>query len=84
MQLTDFKIGVEFKCGDQLYRCTDVGSRVVIAIRVDQVNAVAYGQHYTVPRKDAEKAGWFNGPPYAVAECVFDEDSLPACELIAT
>ncbi|WP_201274196.1 hypothetical protein [Microvirga brassicacearum] len=24
--------------------------------------------------------GWFNGPPYAVAETVFDEDDLEACE----
>ncbi len=24
---------------------------------------------------------WFNGPPYAVAECVFDEDDIEGCTL---
>ena len=28
---------------------------------------------------DANAAGWFNGPPYAVAETVIDEDALEAC-----
>jgi len=32
-------------------------------------------------RRPAEADGWFNGPPYAVAESVFDEDDLPACSL---
>jgi hypothetical protein len=28
----------------------------------------------------AHKPGWMNGPPYALAEMVFDENDLPACE----
>lgn len=32
MKLEAFKIGTEFTCGDKLWRCTDVGSRTVVAI----------------------------------------------------
>jgi hypothetical protein len=28
------------------------------------------------------REGWMNGPPYALAEHVFDEDALPVCELM--
>jgi hypothetical protein len=33
-------------------------------------------------RSKAESQGWFNGPPYALAEIVFDEDDLEACEFV--
>ncbi|ACL62063.1 hypothetical protein [Methylobacterium nodulans] len=29
---------------------------------------------------EAEAMGWFEGPPYTVAEHVFDEDDRKACE----
>lgn len=32
MKLSDFKIGMEFEMSGQRWRCTDVGSRVVVAI----------------------------------------------------
>jgi hypothetical protein len=32
-------------------------------------------------RAEAEAEGWFNGPPYAVAESVFDEYDLEGCSL---
>jgi hypothetical protein len=35
----------------------------------------------TLSRSEAESAGWFNGPPYAVAEFVFDEYDLAGCSL---
>lgn len=28
----------------------------------------------------AESVGWFKGPPYAIAEMVFDEDDLAGCD----
>jgi hypothetical protein len=28
------------------------------------------------------KEDWMNGPPYAQAECVFDENDLPGCEKV--
>ena len=85
MEHGEFKIGVEFWCGGRRWRCTDVGSRVVVAIRVDGVEArcVTDGVAVRTPLSgsDAEASGWFDGPPYAVAESVFDEDSLEACSL---
>jgi hypothetical protein len=30
-------------------------------------------------RAEAEAEGWFNGPPYAVAESVFDEYDMESC-----
>jgi hypothetical protein len=62
-----FKIGCEFYCGGKRWRCTDVGSRVIVAICLDD---------------HPGDLSWFNGPPYAVVEHVFDEYSQPACEVI--
>ena len=33
---------------------------------------------------DAETQGWLLGPPYAVAECVFDENDVDARSLDET
>ena len=67
MKLDEFAIGMEFRMSGRRRRCTDVGSRVVIAIMID----------------DREDQSWFNGPPYAVLETVIDENDLPACEPLA-
>ena len=61
-----FAIGCEFRCGAKRWRCTDVGTRVITAICLD----------------DHVDPSWLNGPPYAVAETVFDEYDHPACEPI--
>jgi hypothetical protein len=66
MQPKDFSIGLEFQMSGNRWRCTDVGTRVVIAIKLD----------------DREDRSWFSGPPYAVAEYVIDECSMEACEPI--
>jgi len=65
MELSDFHIGSEFECGEKLWRCTDIGSRVVVA--------VCLSNH-------SDDLSWYNGPPYAVAEHVFDEDDREVCE----
>jgi len=62
MTLHDFKIGNAFWTRTGEWRCTDIGTRVVVAIRLDQ-----------------DDPTWYNGPPYAVAETVFDEDDLEVC-----
>jgi hypothetical protein len=61
----DFTIGQEFLCGDKRWRCTDKGTRTIVAICLDD---------------HPEDPSWFNGPPYAVAETVFDEEDMQACE----
>lgn len=65
MKHSDFKIGCEFTTADgaQRWRCTDIGTRVIVAMAID-------------PDKDAS---WYNGPPYAVAEYVFDEYDIEGC-----
>ena len=64
MRHSDFYIGLEFNAGTGRWRCTDLGSRVIVAIRLD-----------------APDDSWYHGPPYAVAESVFDENNLEGCSL---
>ncbi|MBZ3693262.1 AbiU2 domain-containing protein [Phyllobacterium calauticae] len=86
MKISDFSIGTEFTVWGKTYRCTDVGSRVVIAIRIDEMTMAAKQgdtiSHQILSRTEAEQQGWFDGPPYAVAEHVIDEDDLEACEMV--
>jgi len=63
MKHTDFSIGKAFRCGDKRWRCTDVGTRVIVAICLDH----------------DDDPSWYNGPPYAVAESVFDEYDIEGC-----
>ena len=60
MRHSDFEISTEFSTETGRWRCTDIGTRTVIAIKVS----------------DKEDPSWFNRPPYAVAETVFDEDDI--------
>ena len=66
MKIEEFEIGSEFMMSDKRWRCTDIGTRVIVAICISQ--------HEDDP-------SWFNGPPYAVAETVIDENDIPVCEL---
>ena len=70
MKHCDFHIGTEFECGGKRWRCTDIGTRVIVAICLTNELSITH----------RERDGWFNGPPYAVAEFVFDEDDILACE----
>ena len=60
-----------------------MGTRTVIAIRIDhaEVEGTAPELYRTLSRAEAESRRLFNGPPYAVAEIVFDEYDLEACSL---
>jgi hypothetical protein len=66
VQHSDFYVGLEFYTGSGRWRCTDVGTRVIVAIQLN-----------------APDSSWYNGPPYAVAEVVFDEYALEGCSLDA-
>lgn len=63
----DFFIGCEFLTGAGKWRCTDVGTRVIVAIRIDD---------------HPDDPSWYNGPPYAVAECSFDAYDQQGCTLL--
>jgi hypothetical protein len=64
MKRSDFQLGTEFFTGAGKWRCTDVGSRVIVAVSIDDLDL----------RNLA-------GPPYSVAEYVFDEYDLDGCSL---
>jgi hypothetical protein len=81
MRHADFVIGETFWCSGRQWRCTDIGTRTIIAIRIDavEVGSNVSDLRRTLDQSEAEAEGWFNGPPYAVAEIVFDEDDLEGC-----
>ena len=83
MHHSDFIIGEIFYCGGRQWRCTDIGSRVIVAIRLDEVKVGSNVPELrrTLNRAEAEADGWFNGPPYAVGESVFDEYDMEACSV---
>src|SRR3954447_7054196 len=75
MEHFEFVIGEAFTTGHGLWRCTDVGTRTVVAIRIDAAKVVSVlggreTQSVVDPRRDPS---WLNRPPYALAETVFDE-----------
>jgi hypothetical protein len=66
MKHSEFYIGLEFVASAGfIWRCTDVGTRTITAIHIE----------------DCRDPSWYNGPPYPVAETVFDEYDLPGCYL---
>lgn len=77
----DFIIGRTFWCDGRIWRCTDIGTRTIIAIRIDSVVVASNvpDLRRTLSRSEAEAEDWFNGPPYAVLERVFDENGIKAC-----
>lgn len=86
MKLREFAIGKSFWAFGKEWRCTDVGTRTALAIELGDKEIVnstigplekQWTEHLS--RAEAEKEGWFKGPPYAVVEVVFDETDLPAC-----
>lgn len=84
MKHGDFRVGLAFRCGGRDWRCTDVGGRVIVAIclEVEALVRIETGRgstRTTAPAAMSENA--LDGPPYAVAEMVFDEYDIEGCEL---
>ncbi len=81
MEHSEFVIGEVFWCSDRQWRCTDIGTRTILAILFDSVRVSGSTPDLcrTLTGAEAEREGWFRGPPYAVKESVFDEDFMPAC-----
>ncbi len=64
MKHSDFHIGREFMAATGRWRCTDVGTRTIAAIRLDMDHDPTF----------------YYGPPYLVDESVFDEYDIEGCE----
>ena len=80
MRHAEFKIGGTFRCGGRLWRCSDIGTRTIVAIRIDCVEVGGSpALRRTLSGAEAEAEGWFRGPPYAVVESVFDENDIEGC-----
>jgi hypothetical protein len=87
MQHRDFSIGLEFWCGAKRWRCTDVGTRVIVAISLEPQEIVrleisaADEAERTETRVISDDPRDVDGPPYGVVESVFDEYDMEACAL---
>lgn len=80
MKHSDFSIGIEFMTETGQWRCTDVGTRTITAIYLSSVEVTTQsGDGQLTSEVVTNDSSWFNGPPYAVAEQVFDEHSLESC-----
>ena len=87
MQHSDFSLGLEFWCGNKRWRCTDVGSRVIVAICLEPRDMVRLESDPTDSTKRIKTRYVstdprdLNGPPYGVTENVFDEYDIESCSL---
>jgi hypothetical protein len=61
-------IGGRFVCGNAEWIVTDIGTRTLTAVKLDE--------------KAVADPSWIEGPPYALAEVCFDEEDLTAIELV--
>ena len=83
MKHSDFHIGTEFFTATGKWRCTDVGTRVIVAICLEPREMVRV--QYNEDGERREERFITNdpcdlvGPPYMVAEHVFDEYALDGC-----
>ena len=88
MKHNEFSIGLEFWCGGKRWRCTDVGTRVITAISLEPHAVVSIEVDPQDRTKQTERRymtndpDWLIGPPYKVAESVFDEYDLDGCALV--
>lgn len=83
MRRSEFHIGLEFWMGHRRWRCTDVGSRVVVAICLDELDRVTHGEDRSKPGecRGPTVPSPLTGPPYDVPEEVLDEYDLAGCRL---
>lgn len=87
MQHEEFAIGLEFHCGGKRWRCSDIGTRVIVAISLESREMVRVEvdpddkAKRTETRFMSDDPRDLDGPPYGVAEHVFDEYDIEACTL---
>jgi hypothetical protein len=79
----DFRIGTEFFTVAGKWRCTDVGTRVIVAISLEVREMVRVRRDERGERIEerftSDDPRDLAGPPYMVAEQVFDEYDLAGC-----
>jgi hypothetical protein len=87
MEHSSFFIGLEFWSSDKCWRCTDVGTRVITAICLEPRVMV---RNEADPNDKTKRIQTtfisndprdLNGPPYGIAESVFDEYDMETCSM---
>jgi hypothetical protein len=87
MRQDEFSIGDEFWCAGKRWRCTDIGTRVIVAICLEPRELVRMTRDlqdkttYRHERFISDDPRDLNGPPYGIAESVFDEYDIEACSV---
>ena len=83
MKHADFQIGTEFFTATGKWRCTDVGTRVIVAISLEPRTMIRVRHGESGARIEesfiSDDPRDLTGPPYGVAEQVFDEYGLEGC-----
>ena len=83
MKHSEFQIGTEFFTAAGKWRCTDVGTRVIVAISLEPREMVRVGYSKNGERGEerftSEDPHDLVGPPYMIAEQVFDQYDLKGC-----
>ena len=82
MELSDFVIGETFCTHHGAFLCTDIGTRVVVAVKLgprEIARAESADGELRITKRIDDDPSWLNGPPYAVEEVVFDENELLGC-----
>jgi len=80
----DFKIGEVFHYRNQMWKCTDIGTRTITVICLSEVWVTRTRANTHVKervRLEPSQIGpnRFDGPPYSVPELVFDERAFKSC-----
>lgn len=76
----DFRLGIEFYTASGKWRCTDIGSRTILAIKLGLRAVITVDTETgTETSSMQDDESWLHGPPYAVEEVVFDEYSIEGC-----
>ena len=82
MKHSEFHIGMEFFTGSGRWRCTDVGTRVIAAISLEPRDTVRSWKDDSGKNEEhfmSDDPRDLIGPPYKVAEHVFDEYGMDGC-----
>lgn len=83
----DFQIGTEFFTATGKWRCTDVGTRVIVAISLEPRTMIRVRRSESGECHEegllSDDPHDFAGPPYMVAEHVFDEYAIVGCSTAA-
>lgn len=85
MRHNEFYVGLRFWMSDSFWQCTDVGGRVIVAIKLEPITQVFKYEdgreeiigHLTL--EEALKQGYYSGPPYSCVEHTIDEHDQAAC-----